>query len=212
MKIDIRDSWTVFTARRGAGKTTLIQWMIKHNRSHFREVFVISPSAFSGAWQGIVPESNVIQNWSEEWLMSLIKKMMEKNKGKKQKDKDFTRVLVVLDDVLSSETKAHNSKALNILASRGRHCGISCLLSIHYLTSIAPLHRNMATYILFGVNNQASIEILFDEYNIGDMNAKQFSKFVRDNTQQYRFLVINCEAANTNDPSEVYGTIKAPSE
>jgi hypothetical protein len=212
MKIDLRDGWILCCGRRGCGKTCLVQYFIKHNKRYFKEVFVVSPSSFSGAWHGIVPDENVQQTWSEEWVQKLIDKMVTKNKGKTQKSPDFTRILLVLDDVLSSDAKAHNSKALKILASRGRHCGIAVFCNLHFLTSASPMMRNMADYILFGVNNQASIDLLFEENNVGDMNLKEFSKFVRTNTQQYRFLIINNAAANTHDPSEVYGTFKVPSK
>jgi energy-coupling factor transporter ATP-binding protein EcfA2 len=211
MKIDLRDRWILACGRRGCGKTTLSQYLIKKSKHHFKEIFCVSPSAFSGAWDGVIPSENVQHNWSEEWLMKLIERMIAKNKGKNQKSEGFLRVLVVLDDCLSSEAKAHNSKALKILASRGRHCGISVYCNLHFLTGASPMMRNCADYIVFGVNNQASIELLHEEFGVGDMNVKEFAAFVRKNTQQFRFLVVDNTAANTDNPDEVYATIKAPS-
>lgn len=208
MKVDLKDKWVICCGRRGCGKTTLIQHFIKHYKSQFKEIFVVSPSSFSGAWEGIVPDENVQQNWSEDWVQKLINKMVIRNKGKTQKSPDFTRILLVLDDVLSSDAKAHNSKALKILASRGRHCGIAVFINLHFLTSASPMMRNMSDYLIFGVNNQASIDILYEENNVGDMNSKEFSMFVRNNTQDYRFLIINNAAANTHDSKEVYGTFR----
>lgn len=208
MKIDIRDRFILCCGRRGCGKSTLVMYLIKHYKSQFKDILVVSPSSFSGAWKDIVPDENVQENWSEDWVQKLISKMVIRNKGKTQQSKDFTRVLLVLDDVLSSETKAHNSKALKVLASRGRHCGISVFINLHFLTSASPMMRNCSDYIIFGVNNEASINILYEEFNVGDKDYKTFSKFVRNNTQDYRFLIINNAAANTHDAKEVYGTYK----
>lgn len=210
MRIDIRDRWILCCGRRGCGKTTLVQYLIKKNKHHFAEVFAVSPSAFSGAWDNIIPPENVQHAWSEAWLDKLITKMIAKNKNKVQKDKDFTRVLVILDDCLSSDTKAHNSRSLKVLASRGRHCGISVFCNLHFLTSASPMMRNCSDYLIFGVNNQSSIDILFEENGVGDMNAKEFTQFVRKNTQDYRFLVIDNAATNTQDAKAVYGTLRVP--
>lgn len=209
MKVDLRDAWVLCCGKRGCGKSTLCSWIIKKNKHLFKDVFVVSPSAFSGFWDDLIPKENVQHSWSEAWLQCLIDKMIAKNKGKNQKSPDFTRVLVILDDVLSSETKAHNSKALKILASRGRHAGISVWVNIHYLTSCSPMMRNCATFIVFGINNQKSIELLHSEFGQGE-SIKEYSDFVRRNSRDYRFLVINCEAKNT-DAKEIYGTLKAPS-
>jgi hypothetical protein len=72
--------------------------LLENSKSHFAEIFVISPSSFSGAWKNTcVPESNVRDEWSENWMLQLIERLSAKNKGKNQQSTDFVRVLVVLD-------------------------------------------------------------------------------------------------------------------
>lgn len=209
--LDLRDKFLLFCGRRGCGKTQLIKHLIRKNGEYFYDVFVVSPSAFSGTWAGVVKPENIQHQWSEQWMLKMIDKMSERNKGLNQKSPKFTRIMIVLDDVLSSELRAHDSKALKIIASRGRHCGVTIAGVVHFLTGVAPMMRQCSDYLFYGVNNAASISILYEEFNVGDMNEKQFRKFVIDNTQDYRFLVINNTASNTRDPDQVYGTIKAPS-
>lgn len=211
MKISLKDKFVCICGRRGSGKTNICMYLIEKSRSAFKEIFVISPSSFSGAWEGIVPDSNVREKWSEQWMMSLIDRLSAKNKGKNQKSPDFCRVLVVLDDCLSSgDVRAHQSQSLKIAASRGRHIGLCLLNVVHAYKSISPMQRMNSDYILVGNQNSASLQILFDEFGIGDMDFKQFTKFVRDNTKDFRFLVIDNTAGNMQDANAVYATLRAP--
>lgn len=211
MKISLKDKFVCICGRRGSGKTNICMHLIDKSRSAFKEIFVISPSSFSGAWSGVVPDSNVRDKWSEQWMLQLIDRMTTRNKGKTQKSSDFTRVLVVLDDCLSSgDVKAHQSQALKIAVSRGRHIGLCLLNVVHAYKSISPMQRMNSDYILVGNQNSASLQILFEEFGIGDMDLKKFITFVRKNTADYRFLVIDNTAGNMQDASAVYATIKAP--
>lgn len=210
MRIDLRQACFSLVGRRNSGKTQLLKHIVRSQGHLFKEIFLVSPSSFSGSWKGILPEENIHESYNEDWMLKLFQKMTNVNKGKTVDDPKFIRILVILDDVVSSETKAHHSKSLATVFSRGRHAGMCMGLTAQWLTSISPLMRLNSDYLFIGKTNAASVAILFDEFNLGDMNEKEFQAFVRKNTDDYRFLVIcNC-ANNTSDLKQVYGSIKAP--
>jgi hypothetical protein len=208
MIICLKDKFVTLTAKRGAGKTQLLKYLIKRNRQHFKEIFIITPSAFNGDYDGVVPKANLLSEYKEEWVENLMNKMATRNNGKTKATPGFTRVMLVLDDVVSSEIKAHSSKTLRTLAARGRHLGICLIQTAQYYKSIAPIHRQNSDLIFFGKNNTQGIDCLFVEYNLGDMNANEFRRFVIENTQDYHFLVID-NSSKSSRPEDVYGVIKA---
>jgi hypothetical protein len=209
MLIELADKFVTLTAKRGAGKTQLLKYLIRKNRHHFKEIFIITPSAFNGDYDGVVPKANILTEYSEQWVENLMQKMATKNKGKTKDTPGFTRVMLVLDDVVSSEIKAHNSKTLRTLAARGRHLGLCLIQTAQYYKSIAPIHRQNSDLIFFGKNNTQGIDCLFEEYSMGDMNANEFRRFVIQNTEDYHFLVIN-NSSKSSRSEDVYATIKAP--
>lgn len=213
MEIILKDKLALLVGRRGSGKSILLKYLIKKQRHWFKEIFIISPSSFSGYWKDTIPDGNVFEQYSEEWVQKLIDKMARLNKGKDQKHPNFVRVLLVLDDCVSSDMKAHQSKTLRILSARGRHIGVCAMITAQYLKSVPPLMRNNADYIFYGKSNTYSDEILFEEFAVAnDMTRDQFIKFIRINTDDHRFLVIcNC-ASNTSNRLDVYGTIRAELE
>lgn len=209
MILDLKDKFVTLTAKRGAGKTEMLKYLIKKNKQHFHEIFVISPSSVFGHWEGVVPKKNVMTEYKEEWVEALMSKMATKNHGKTKDVNGFVRILLVLDDVVSSEIKAHSSKTLRTLAARGRHLGICLVQTAQYYKSISPIHRQNSDLIFFGKNNKQGIELLYEEFSLGDMDIKQFQSFVNKNTEDFHFLVIN-NTASSNKFEDVYGVIKCP--
>jgi hypothetical protein len=208
-KVNLCDKFFTLVGRRHSGKSQMVKWLIKKQRHHFKEIFVICPSAFNGDYKGLVPDSNIMTDFKEEWVNSLIQKMAEANKGKNKEFKDFKRVLLILDDVVSSEIKSHHSKSIKILASRGRHLGCSVAVLSQWLTSVSPLQRLNSDYLFIGKTNAKSINILFNEFNLGNMSEPEFRRFVEQNTNDFNFLIINNAASNTTDLTNVYGRLKA---
>jgi hypothetical protein len=123
-KLDMRDQYWVLCARRNGGKTELLKYLLRKQKHLFKECFIVSPTAFTGTWKGIVEDRNIQHSFDEEWMMRLINKMISINQGKTKHDPGFTRVALILDDVVSSDRRCHGSKSLSIISSRGRHCGL----------------------------------------------------------------------------------------
>lgn len=207
IKIDIIDKVITLVGRRHSGKTEIMKHLYHHFKHKFHKVFVVSCSDFNGQWKKEgVPKENVYSSYSEDWMNKLIKRMEVTNHNKTKQDADFKRVLLICDDV-SNDVKWHQSKAMRILAGRGRHLGVSFLCSCQFFTQVPPLVRQNSDLIFYGKNNRASAELLQEEFNL-NMPKVDFMKMVEDATQSYSFLVVNNCANDTHDINSVYGKYK----
>jgi len=106
LTIELQDCFSLVIGRRGSGKSVLLKWLIRQSRNLFSEVFIFSPSSFSGYWSDVLDESNIFLEYDETWVQKLVDKMTGLNKGKNQQSPDFKRVMLVLDDVISSDAKS----------------------------------------------------------------------------------------------------------
>ena len=210
LTIELQDCFSLVIGRRGSGKSVLLKWLIRQSRNLFSEVFIFSPSSFSGYWSDVLDESNIFLEYDEAWVQKLVDKMTGLNKGKNQQSPDFKRVMLVLDDVISSDAKSQTSKMLKLLATRGRHLGITCIISSQHINfgAVGPTLRNNSDYTFVGKINRSSLEIVEDVYNL-DMPKDKFIRFLHNNTNDHRFLVI-CSKASSGKREDTYGVIRAP--
>ena len=78
--------------------------------------------------------------------------------------KKLFNILVILDDVSDNPAITRNNKLLNSLFSRGRHSGISTLVSLQKPLTVPPSIRvNISHLFYYKVRNFKEIEILQDE-------------------------------------------------
>lgn len=159
-----------------------------------------------GFWQqqGIKPEY-IKTRYDDQWVMKLINKLMEKNKGKTAKN--AFRVLLVLDDCTNESVRFHQLDSIRIIAGRSRHFSLTILVSSQTLTSVPPTIRINACMLAIGRLNRQSLELLETEYNVG-MEKKDFLRMA-DNIPQYGFLIINNTCSKSgNDVNSKYGYFK----
>jgi hypothetical protein len=65
--------------------------------------------------------------------------------------------------------------------------------------------------MLVGQLNKQSVELLKDEFLMGNIDSKEFLKMYYRCTGNYQFLIINNNSVKSNDNlDEIYGTIKCP--
>ena len=78
--------------------------------------------------------------------------------------KKLFNILVVLDDVSDNPAITRNNKLLNSLFCRGRHSGISTLVSLQKPSTVPPTIRvNISHLFYYEVTNFKESEILQDE-------------------------------------------------
>ena len=193
-------------ARRNSGKTCLMKYLVQSEIDKFDKIFLISPTEkINGYFSDIIDEDCIFDEYSDEWVAKLIKRMTEINKNKTEKEKK--NILLILDD-LSSDVNFHHEKSLKILFTRGRHINISILESCQFLKQLSPIQRNNSDYILCGQQNKASVDLLVEDFLCGeDIDKAKFIKLFQKAVVNYGFMVINCNSTKSNSTNELYGVL-----
>ena len=96
-------------------------------------------------------------------IMDNQKKIVEYQK--KQKDtKNVFQILIIVDDHADDPAFSRNSKLLHSLFTRGRHSGISTIVSTQKFAAIHPIIRVNATeLIVFRLRNYQDTQMFIDE-------------------------------------------------
>jgi hypothetical protein len=135
--------------------------------------------------------------------------MTKINKDKPQSE--LKHVLLIIDDVVA-DVNFHQSPSLKKLFVRGRHIGISVIITAQYLNSIPPIARTNSDFILVGQLNNQGLTILCDEFNKAGMPKDEFVQLYKNNTRDFMFFLINNNSTKTDDLNESFGNIKTPKE
>lgn len=184
-----------------------MRYLYNHYKKYYHATFVICPteSTGTGFWsqEGIASEY-IKTSYNDQWVLNLIDKLMDKNKGRTAKN--AFRTLLILDDCCN-DVRTHSLKSIRIIAGRSRHFHLTTLVSSQTLTSVPPTLRINACILMIGRLNRQSIELLESEFNVG-MEKKQFVKMA-DNLPEYGFLVVNNVCSKSgNDVNSNYGILK----
>lgn len=197
-------------AKRNSGKSVLINYLVSSNLDKFSKVFVICPTEqVNHFYKDIVDEDCIFDEWDEEWVERLIKKMTAVNAGKKKNT--ATNILLVCDDLVA-DANLHQSPTFKRLFTRGRHIYISIIFTTQYLLQVPPVTRGNSDYVLCGQMNAQSLKILCDEFHAGDIDKKEFLDLYRRATRDYGFFVINQNSVKGHSLDELYGCIRVPPE
>ena len=191
----------------GSGKSTLLVSMILDiYRGAFERIFIWSPSVnLVSIWlpvkkyikEGLKVDNDKEPCWWDEFNVEDLERVIEtQNKiieyQKKQGMKKLFNILVILDDVSDNPAITRNNKLLNYLFCRGRHSGISTLVSLQTSSTVPPIIRvNISQLFYYKVKNFKEIEILQDE----------LSAIVRsDNLHESKKLIYRIYETATDEP------------
>lgn len=207
MEFDPINKTLMFCAKRRSGKTELIKHIVKMYKNEWKEIFLVSPTEkITKSFKGIVKDENVFDSYSETWTTKLMDKMANLNKDKSASEK--IQVLLILDDVCS-DTNFNASKTLKQLTTKGRHYCITTMITCQYPYHVPPICRTNMDYVFAGQLNKNSILLMLQEFHSGDITSDEFIKMYRKFTNNYSFLIVNCNSIkNGDDLNEIYGSIK----
>lgn len=211
LTITLKDKCLYVVAKRNSGKSVLIKYLVSKQKHLFDKIILICPSeCLNGDYtrDGLINPKYVYEQYDESFINKLIEKMTAVNEGKSKTDKDFKRVLLILDDAMA-DTKFHLSPSFKKLLARSRHFGCSLIFSSQSINGFPPLARSNADTVLISQLNNASLEIAGDEFSNG-ISKNEFKSLYKENTKDYNFLVINQCQTQDNSINQTYGQIKAP--
>lgn len=197
-------------AKRNSGKSYLLKYLVEREKKEFSKMFVICPTEKINQFyskNNFIDPKNIYEKYDESFVNKLIDKMTQINQGVKQSE--LKKVLLILDDCIA-DVHFHTCESIKKLYARGRHIGISIMITTQYLKSIPPLIRTNTDYMLIGQLNAQGLTILCDEFIKAGMDKKEFCAMYRENTKDYNFLLINNNSTKSDDIDEYYGTLRTP--
>jgi hypothetical protein len=204
----IIDKTIMFCGKRCSGKSYLLKHLLLSEIHLFSSVWVCCPTeAVNSFYQDIVPAKHIFDSYEEDWGNALIKRLTQENSNKVVQKK----VLLILDDLIA-DINFHSSKTLRMMYSRGRHIGLSIMLTTQYLNSVSPLIRNNTDYLFVAQQNRASVELLAEQFMNGNITKKDFMQMYYKNIVDYGFLCVNCTSVKDSDLNSLYGVIRTPAE
>jgi hypothetical protein len=165
----------------GQGKTVLLQSLVlnpKLYRGCFERIYIFSPSCdIDSTWDPVkkyIKEELRVDTRKEpcwwpdyepEVLESLIStqfKIIEHLKASGQKA--LPSILILVDDHADNEAFTRRCSSLWTLFTRGRHAGISTIISGQRLCSVAPIIRlNCSGIIVFALRNMLDLQKFVEE-------------------------------------------------
>ena len=138
----------------GSGKSTLlVSIRLDIYGRAYERIFIWSPSVnLDSIWlpvkkyikEGLKVDTDKEPCWWDEFNVEDLERVIETQYiiieyQKKQGMKTLLNILVILDDASDSPAIARNNKLLNSLFCRGRHSGISTLVSLQKSSAVPPI-------------------------------------------------------------------------
>ena len=198
-------------AMRGSGKSEMLRYLVMAEQHKFHKIFVISPTNVTNGFYNFIQKENIFSEWSNEWVEKLLEILQNLNKNKKSQLDKPKNVLLVLDDCCSN-TRFHNSKTFEKIFTTGRHYFLSCIITTQYITHIPPSARVNSNFILVSSLNNNNIQILANEYTLGDCTRKEFIEMYKKAIPDHGFLLINNSSTTHNNIDEIYGVMRVPKD
>ncbi len=212
----------LFNAHTNAGKTVAAQCLIYHLLPRFHLVLVYSQNDDSERWHLIQPNPKLrfksIGDGKE------LEKFLEKIRVARDEmfdryteagiDTDsfegflrypFGQILIVLDDQ-AAEQHFHTAHAITTLATRGRHLGITTLVTSQKPTLIMNTLRMNAQYVFFTNPDKPASQMLYKDYGSASLDTvKEFRDLASRFSTNRQMLIYNRFGSNaSNRLSDTY--------
>ena len=200
----------------GSGKGILLQNMILDiYRGCFERVYIFSPSInVDVTWLPVKEYLNKTINLSEnepplfydtndqenlERIIDTQRKVTEHLKSKKDTKKLF-QILIIIDDWADSPDFSRKSQLLHALFTRGRHSGISTIVSTQKFTALHPIIRVNATELyVFRLRNYRDLETFIEEVSALIDKKSLMEIYNLATAEPYSFLYVKLTAKKKDD-------------
>ena len=184
-------------AKRGSGKSWLVR-EIMYQKRKLPSIMIISPTEKLNCFYGnYLPDSYIYNKFETDILKRLYSrqsKINEDNKirianGKKKKD---DRILLIMDDCMSSKGSWVKDDSILELFFNGRHHHISFILTMQYAVGIPPELRSNFDYIfLLGEDFISNRKRLYEHYAGMFPTFDIFQQVFNECTDNFGCMVIN---------------------
>jgi hypothetical protein len=178
------------SAPRRSGKSTLLVNLLtrpEFYRNKFDKVYIFSQTIYlDGTWGkvlSLLPKEQIFEEFDPEKIMQII-----------DRNRDGQKILIVVDDMIgeSGFKKLDSSDVLTKISTRGRHFGVSLIVSSQAVSAVSShFRKNTDAIIVFATENAKEREIIFSEF-LAHMNKDEFRQIFNFCTKQkHSFLLFN---------------------
>lgn len=210
----------LISSPRRAGKSHLMKFLLMFVKDRFDKCYCFSESCdLQNDIYDYVPEGNRFNTFDEDVLRGIIKFQEDNKKTNnklKEKDRNYSKVLIILDDIIG-DPKVRKSRLLNNIFSRGRHSNLSVIILSQTNSTRHGFPRvileNTDIAISFLNHNQFSRET-FVEYFMSVENKKNGMILYNSICKSSPYTAVVCDKSISNIQSykDYVFKIKAPAK
>jgi hypothetical protein len=197
-------------AKRASGKSYLTREIMYHKRS-LPSVIAISRTEKLNCFYGdFIPQSFIFQEYHSDILKKIYQRQeaMNEDNAKRKKDnkneKD-DRLMIIMDDCLSSKGLWLRDPNILELFYNGRHHHLSFILTMQFSLGIPPELRSNFDYIfLLGEDFATNRKRLYDHYASMFPTLSIFETVFAELTEDFGCMVINNRIHSKNITDKVF--------
>ena len=197
-------------ARRASGKSYLTREILYHKRKLPTVVVISRTEKLNRFYGDFISDSFIYDNFDTDILTKIYSRQAKcnednKNKvndGKKEKD---DRLMLVMDDCMSSKGSWVKDQNILELFFNGRHHHLSFILTMQYAVGIPPEMRSNFDYIFLLAEDFISNQKRLYEHYAGMFPSFDiFKQVFADVTKNYGVMVINNRIHSGNITDKVF--------
>tara|TARA_B100001248_G_C27393520_1_gene463904 strand:+ start:2276 stop:3157 length:882 start_codon:yes stop_codon:yes gene_type:complete len=197
-------------AKRASGKSYLTREILYHKRDLPTAVVISRTEKLNRFYGDFIADSFIYDNFDTEILTKIYQRQAKCNgdnknrlaEGKKEKD---DRIMLVMDDCMSSKGTWVKDQNILELFFNGRHHHVSFILTMQYAVGIPPEMRSNFDYIFLLAEDFISNQKRLYEHYAGMFPSFDiFKQVFAEVTQNYGVMVINNRIHSSNITDKVF--------
>jgi hypothetical protein len=197
-------------AKRASGKSYLTREIMYHKKSIPAGIAISRTEKLNKFYSDFIPDSYIFSEYDSDILSKVYERQsimneenkIRKNHGKTEKD---DRVIVIMDDCMSSKGTWLKDPNILELFFNGRHHHMSFILTMQFSLGIPPELRSNFDYIfLLAEDMTSNRKRLYDHYAGMFPTFDIFQQVFSEITADYGCMVINNRIHSTNITDKVF--------
>ena len=197
-------------AKRASGKSYLTKEIMYHKKSIPAAIAISRTEKLNKFYSDFIPDSYIYSEYDSDVLSKIYERqsiMNEENQIRKQNEKTEKddRVIIIMDDCMSSKGTWLKDPNILELFFNGRHHHLSFILTMQFSLGIPPELRSNFDYIfLLAEDITSNRKRLYDHYAGMFPTFDIFQQVFSEITADYGCMVINNRIHSTNITDKVF--------
>lgn len=197
-------------AKRASGKSYLTKELLFHKRNLPSAIAISKTEKLNKFYSDFIPESFIFSDYDPEILTRVYQRQAKMNsdnairvkEGKEPKD---DRLMIIMDDCMSSKGSWLKDPNILELFFNGRHHHVSFILTMQFALGIPPELRSNFDYIfLLAEDFISNRKRLYEHYAGMFPSFDIFQQVFTDITENYGIMVINNRIHSKNITDKVF--------